>query len=129
MKHTAILTLLAASASSVLAQGVDPTVTERPTVPPASVANPGAGNAANVDASDAGAQRPIIGRVSMDSVGVEIGDASVEIGDEAVLFGRARDGSLEQRVEAVADQLGTLHYELLVRVGQRVRRDFVHGSV
>jgi hypothetical protein len=59
MKHTAILTLFAISSSSVLAQAVDPTVTERPTVPPASVANPGSSNAANVDVSDAGAQRPI----------------------------------------------------------------------
>lgn len=59
MNNTVILTLLVASASSMLGQAVDPTVTERPTVPPASVANPGSGNAANVDATDAGAQRPI----------------------------------------------------------------------
>lgn len=77
----------------------------------------------------AGALRPIAGRVSMDFVGVEVGDAAVEIGDEAVLFGTAPDGSVPRRVEAVAEAAGTLHYEMLVRVGQRVRRDVVDGSV
>ena len=37
----------------------------------------------------AGARRAVVGRVSMDSICVEIGDAPVEIGDLGVLFGRA----------------------------------------
>jgi len=77
----------------------------------------------------AGALRPISGRVSMDFVSVEVGDAAVAIGDEAVLFGTAPDGSVPRRVEAVAAAAGTLHYELLVRVGRRVRRDVVDDSV
>jgi alanine racemase len=77
----------------------------------------------------AGERRSIVGRVSMDSVGVEVGDADVAIGDEAVLFGAAPDGSVPQRVEEAAAAAGTLHYEVLVRVGSRVRREFVRGSV
>jgi len=77
----------------------------------------------------AGAARPIAGRVSMDSVGVEVGEAPVAIGDEALLWGDVPGGGREHRVEAVARACGALHYELLVRVGQRVRLDFIRGSV
>jgi len=77
----------------------------------------------------AGKRRSIIGRVSMDSVGVEIGDDAVARGDEAVLFGAADDGRVPIRVEQAAEAAGTLHYELLVRVGRRVRREAVNASV
>ena len=50
-------------------------------------------------------------------------------GDEAVLFGAAPDGSVPIRVEQAAAAAGTLHYELLVRVGRRVRRELVNASV
>ncbi|MFP6607865.1 MAG: alanine racemase [Myxococcota bacterium] len=73
-----------------------------------------------------GARRPIVGRVSMDSVAVDLGDDSrVSVGDEAVFFGALDDApetpSL-MSVEAAAQDAGTLHYELLVRVGARVPR-------
>ena len=64
---------------------------------------------------------PMVGRVSMDSVGVEVGDAQVEVGDEAQAFG---DGI---PVEEAAAAAGTISYELLVRVGGRVPR--VHVGV
>ena len=60
------------------------------------------------------------GRVSMDFVTVDVGDAPVEIGDEAILFGAAEQGALP--VEEAAAAAGTIAYELLVRVGARVRR-------
>ena len=68
----------------------------------------------------AGRRRPIVGRVSMDSVTVDVGDAAVQVGDEAVLFGRSEAGDLP--VEEAAEAAGTLSYELLVRVGNRVAR-------
>jgi alanine racemase len=71
----------------------------------------------------AGARLPIVGRVSMDSICVEIGDAPVEIGDLAVFFGRSRDGGIP--VEEAAAAAGTIAYELLVRVGRRVPREAV----
>jgi alanine racemase len=71
--------------------------------------------------SIAGGRHPIVGRVSMDSITVDVGDAPVELGDEAVLFGRSEHaGSLP--VEEAAEAAGTLSYELLVRVGGRVAR-------
>ncbi len=67
-----------------------------------------------------GRRHPIVGRVSMDYVGVDVGDAPVALGDEAVLFGAGAGGRLP--VEEAAAAAGTIAYELLVRVGGRVPR-------
>ncbi|MEE3331108.1 MAG: alanine racemase [Myxococcota bacterium] len=86
-----------------------------------------------------GARCPIAGRVSMDSVGVEIGPeggaVAVRLGDEAVLFGpldadeqTESSGVVPISVEQAATAARTLHYELLVRVGRRVERDFTGAS-
>lgn len=71
----------------------------------------------------AGARRPIVGRVSMDSICVEIADAEIEIGDPAVIFGTSDAGGIA--VEDAAAAAGTIAYELLVRVGRRVQREVV----
>jgi alanine racemase len=77
----------------------------------------------------AGARRPIAGRVSMDYLGVDVGDARVEVGDVAVVFGcEIAGGPAVLPVEEAAECAGTISYELLVRVGARVRRE-VLGSV
>jgi alanine racemase len=67
-----------------------------------------------------GRRCPFAGRVSMDFVCVDAGEAPVEVGDEAILFGPAEQGSLP--VEEAAAAAGTIAYEMLVRVGARVRR-------
>ncbi len=67
-----------------------------------------------------GRRLPMIGRVSMDYVTVDAGDAPVEIGDDAILFGGDDAGRLP--VEEAAAAAGTIAYELLVRVGARVPR-------
>jgi alanine racemase len=67
-----------------------------------------------------GRRHPIVGRVSMDFVTLDVGDAPVEIGDEAILFGEGAAGRLP--VEEAAEAAQTISYELLVRVGSRVPR-------
>lgn len=67
-----------------------------------------------------GRRFPIAGRVSMDSITVDVGDAQVKPGDAAVIFGVGSQGSLP--VEEAAEAAGTISYELLVRVGSRVPR-------
>jgi alanine racemase len=69
-----------------------------------------------------GRRFPIVGRVSMDSLTLDVGDAPVEPGDEAVIFGVGAQGALP--VEEAAEAAGTLSYELLVRVGRRVPRRY-----
>ena len=72
----------------------------------------------------AGDRRPMVGRVSMDSVTVAVSDPAVSlgVGDPAVFFGRAPDGEGGIPVEDQAEAAGTLAYELLVGVGERVPR-------
>jgi alanine racemase len=58
---------------------------------------------------------PLAGRVSMDMIGVDVtGGADIGIGDSAVLWGP------ELPVETVAQRAGTIPYELLCAVSQRV---------
>ena len=73
-----------------------------------------------------GRRFPIAGRVSMDYVGVDVGDAPVAPGDAALLFGAGAQGALP--VEEAAAAAGTIAYELLVRVGSRVPRVYVEQA-
>jgi alanine racemase len=68
----------------------------------------------------------IAGRVSMDLLTLDVGEAPVEIGDPVLVFGEA-DGE-RLRVEEVAEAAGTIPYELLVRVGRRVPRVLEDGE-
>ena len=69
----------------------------------------------------AGEMRPIVGRISMDSVCVDVGDAPVRVGDVATVFGRTPSGE-RIPVEAFAAAAGTVGYEILVGIGARVPR-------
>ncbi len=69
---------------------------------------------------------PMIGRVSMDSFGVDLTGTAAEVGDHVVFFGDVGDaGDHGSRVEAQAARAGTIPYELLVRIGARVPRRYV----
>ncbi len=62
----------------------------------------------------------LVGRVSMDSISIDVTDcAEVAIGDEAVLWGP------DLPVATIAQCAGTVSYDLLSRVGQRVTREYV----
>ena len=74
----------------------------------------------------AGEMRPIVGRVSMDYIGVDVGDALVEVGQLATIFGRTPEG-LRVPVEGLAAAAGTVGYEILVGVGARVPRQVGNG--
>jgi alanine racemase len=74
----------------------------------------------------AGAMRPIVGRVSMDYIGVEVADGAVSVGDVATIFGRTPSGE-RVPVERFAAQAGTIGYELLTSVGARVPRRLGEG--
>ncbi|MGF1465673.1 MAG: alanine racemase [Sandaracinaceae bacterium] len=70
-----------------------------------------------------GRRCPIVGRVSMDLVGVDV--SAVEAcarGDEAVLIGA--QGAERIRVEELAAWSGTLSYEILTRLSPRIPRRY-----
>ncbi|MDP6981366.1 MAG: alanine racemase [Myxococcota bacterium] len=79
----------------------------------------------------AGRRRPVVGRVSMDYVGVDLGpetaDDPVRPGDVAVMFGNAGRDADGIAVEEVASWSDTIPYEPLVRVGARIARQVVGG--
>jgi alanine racemase len=65
-----------------------------------------------------GELRPVVGRVCMDQVVVDCGDgATVREGDTAVFFGPGEGG--EPSAQDWADELGTIHYEIVTGVNDR----------
>ena len=74
----------------------------------------------------AGKRAPLLGRVSMDQFVVDLGASSTaKTGDEVVIFG---DGSLgEYTVDEWASAAGTINYEIVTRIGQRVPRIYPRG--
>ncbi len=78
--------------------------------------------------------RPVVGRVCMDQVVVDVGPSSgsestgdIREGDHAVLFGPGDHG--EPTAQDWADELGTIHYEIATGVhGRRVTRTTIDGS-
>lgn len=65
----------------------------------------------------------VSGRVCMDQVIVDVGDLDVAPGDPVVLFGAGHEG--EPTARDWADAIGTIHYEIVTRVGPRVPRVYV----
>jgi len=69
-----------------------------------------------------GRRAPIIGRVTMDYIMVDVGDRNVVTGDETILFGQ------ELTAEEVASWAQTISYEILCRVGPRVPRVYLRDG-
>ncbi|WP_017733111.1 bifunctional UDP-N-acetylmuramoyl-tripeptide:D-alanyl-D-alanine ligase/alanine racemase [Nafulsella turpanensis] len=61
---------------------------------------------------------PIIGRVCMDMCMVDITGIDAEEGDEVIIFGP------ERPITLLSDSIGTIPYEILTSVGERVKRVF-----
>jgi alanine racemase len=69
-----------------------------------------------------GSRFTVSGRVCMDQIVVDVGDLPVAPGDRVVLFGTGAEGTPTAR--EWADAIGTIHYEIVTRVGPRVRRTY-----
>jgi len=74
-----------------------------------------------------GKLRPIAGRIAMDQFVVDCGDDQVAIGDEVVLFGPGTHGELT--AADWGDAAGTIAYEIVTRIGERVPRRYVGERV
>lgn len=70
-----------------------------------------------------GVRHRIVGRIAMDQFVVDVGDHPVAVGDRVVVFGDDRTG-----VPSVADWAvwaDTIDYEIVTRLGNRVRRRYL----
>jgi alanine racemase len=70
-----------------------------------------------------GVRSTVSGRVCMDQFVVDVGDNPVSQGDTVVLFGAGRDCG--PRAQDWADAVGTIHYEIVTRIGPRVARRYI----
>ena len=78
-----------------------------------------------IDVAIGGKSYPVRGRICMDQCMVELGeDSGVERWSEAVIFGPEESGAL-QTAQKLADETGTIPYEITCGVGKRVPRVFV----
>jgi alanine racemase len=73
----------------------------------------------------AGARRPVVGRIAMDQFLVDVGDDHVAVGDEVVLFGDPATGA--PTADDWAEAADTIGYEIVTRIGPRVRRTHIGG--
>src|SRR6266508_5071711 len=66
----------------------------------------------------------VIGRVTMDLMMIDVSNVEgVRAGDDVVLMGR--DGSEEVSCAELAQKAGTIPWEIVTRIGTRVRRVYV----
>lgn len=61
---------------------------------------------------------PTIGNVCMDMAMIDITGIDAKEGDEVIIFGK------EQTVKSLADAIGTIPYEILTNISERVKRIF-----
>ncbi|HEX7830234.1 MAG TPA: alanine racemase [Thermoanaerobaculia bacterium] len=75
-----------------------------------------------------GQRAPVVGRVSMDLVTIDVTDiAGAQLGDEVVLLGR--QGNDEITAEELAAKLDTISYEVFCGIGARVPRIYLDGGI
>ncbi len=67
-----------------------------------------------------GSVHPIVGRVAMDQFVVDLGDHEAAVGDRVVLFGDGAEG--HPTADDWAAAAGTINYEIVTRLGRRVKR-------
>ena len=74
-----------------------------------------------------GRRAPIIGRVTMDQTMLDVTDIpGVRQGDEVVLIGRQGDAGIS--TEALAECAGTIPYEILTGLNERIPREYIGGA-
>ena len=77
------------------------------------------------EAAVRGRRVPVIGRVCMDQIMIDVTDVrDVKVGDEVVLYGGGCD---YLSVSILAEKIGTIPYEVLCNISPRVPRTYVTG--
>ncbi|MDR3693793.1 bifunctional UDP-N-acetylmuramoyl-tripeptide:D-alanyl-D-alanine ligase/alanine racemase [Mucilaginibacter sp.] len=63
---------------------------------------------------------PTVGNITMDMCMLDVSGIDVKEGDEVIVFNE------QQRIEALAEQIGTIPYEILTNISQRVKRVYFY---
>jgi alanine racemase len=75
----------------------------------------------NCDVLVGGARQPLVGRVSMDNITIDLGSATgIHPGQRATIIGR--NGPQRQTAEDLAQRIGTINYEIVCGISGRVPR-------
>ncbi len=74
----------------------------------------------------AGKKVPIVGKICMDQCMIDVTGLDVEVDDEVVLFGE-KDG-LKISIDDIANQLGTINYEIVCMLDKRVIRVYTKNN-
>lgn len=67
-----------------------------------------------------GVKVPTVGNVSMDMCMIDVSNVDVKEGDDVIVFNE------QQPIEVLAKQIGTIPYEILTNVSQRVKRVYYY---
>lgn len=65
----------------------------------------------------------VVGRVTMDQCMVSVGKIKAKVGEEVVIYGRS--GNEEITLEEVAEQIGTINYEVACMLNYRIPRVYI----
>lgn len=70
---------------------------------------------------------PVVGRICMDQSMIDVSSVhTIHVGDEVVIFGH--EGGKTLSLDALAEEAGTIPYELLCAVSRRVPRVYLKGG-
>lgn len=71
-----------------------------------------------------GRYAPIIGRICMDQLMLDVSESDCQVGDVVTVFGADRVCS----ADSIARRNGTINYEIVCAIGERVPRAFIQGG-
>ena len=66
---------------------------------------------------------PVLGNICMDMCMIDISGLDAREGDEVIIFGQGTSGP-GRSITELADSIGTIPYEILTNIGERVKRVF-----
>ncbi|MCI5137845.1 MAG: alanine racemase, partial [Candidatus Electrothrix sp. AR1] len=73
-----------------------------------------------------GKRYPVAGTICMDQTMIRINDGEAYIGDEVLLIGQ--QGAEAITADELAEQLGTINYEILTNISARVPRIYINEN-
>ncbi len=75
-----------------------------------------------------GEYAPIIGRICMDQMMIDITDVQGEVksGDEVIIMGKS--GDKEIAADEIANLLDTINYEVVCMIGKRIPREYIRNN-